>query len=506
MFGKTIFALFVIAAASAAVISCGCGESGIGDSGISADGNAATAYQDGTNAKSNVIKISGKAQNAGIGIDGVKVSAGTLKTTTGNNGYFALNVPVSSNSKRVAVFFEKDGYSSNVKVIYSVKAGKAYSIKVNMKSADVYKKINPAVSNTVSLNDNGNNLIAQVKIPAYSLIDPSGQPVTGSVNIGLTYGDPTKQDGKNIFPGDYMSVESAGSDIETPIESIVFADITIKDENGKRIYWIDHANPCSITLRLPESLQKAFNTGDSIAWWSLNENTGVWLREDAAPLTSSADDARVIDVGGIKYAQADVMHFSSWNCDQTYTRAYFKVRVLDEKGKPVQDCIVRADGVSYEAVTTAVTDTEGYAEIFVKGSDSAVTETAKLFAEIAHAKFYYDITHFSEGEVEENELNTPPMQKTAVLSNIIRVPEMGQINVTVLDMDLKPVSGVDVYSTADQVVTTDEKGKASFNGPENIAVQIFIPRSDISVNETTVTNAGVPENVTLLYVPPYDEE
>jgi len=310
-----------------------------------------------------------------------------------------------------------------------------------------------------------------------------------NATVSLTYGDPSSSRGRAIFPGDYSATNAIDSNADILLESIGFMDITVTDENGTDLSHL--TEPAEVTLRLPAIYQIGgvkdgdINIGDTIEWWSYNEEQGIWLREDADPSTEAMDNALITDVGGVLFANAKVTHFSWWNVDQPIEEhACITVKVIDDDEKPVANISVTAEGVSVSSSTTVLTNAEGFASVTIKRTaDLGAPETFRLYADIGTASFFYDVTSVLEGEVDTDILNSPsqfgstyPVNsgECVLLGNSVQLLYLGTINGVLRNSDGAVAENITLYNSLGDSTVTDSEGRFSFSVPFS-EISVFIP-------------------------------
>ena len=422
------------------------------------------------------------------GIADVKVSAGGKSTTTDTAGNYKLSaVPVPS-SKRLVVTFEKDGYATYQRSVM-VEANKTYAVAANMIQYHLSESVDPKTAQNLSVSDPANPggaSLAMLDLPADAV------SATGNVTVNVAVGDPTTSQGRAIFPGDYMASPNATSEPDTELESVAFSEITIKD-GSKEIKTL--ATPADLSIKLPAEFQAGgskagtYVAGDptkgTIEWWSYNETNGSWVREDADPSTPDIDNATVVDVGGVLYAQAKVTHFSWWNADHPISEhACYCVHVVDADGKPVPGVMVIAEGVTYNGRSTpAMTDANGDACVNVKRSTATSTERVKLYVEQGGARFRY-IVDATEGDTATNELIVPTTQGSTLdgsgmctqLKNNISLVYDGTITGTVTrEGSGTPLQGFTVYTNFGASAVTNAAGVYTVKVPVGNNVSVFAP-------------------------------
>ncbi|MCF6217624.1 MAG: hypothetical protein L3J62_04165 [Gammaproteobacteria bacterium] len=436
--------------------------------------------------------ISGSVIGSG-GIAGVEVSAGGQSATTDLNGFYELNnVPVPGGGLLV-VTYEKEGYATFQRTL-PVEANKTYSLTANLLQYHYSEQMNADNEQSFDVTDPNNptgDPLAQLSFPAGSL-------GSGNVTVNVAVGDPTTDEGRPTFPGDYMAAVASGAVADTPLESIVFTEITIYDADGNEITEVNA--PVTITLRLPASLQTVYSAGDTIEWWSYDEVDAVWIREDADPATpETIDNASVIDQGGVLYARAKVTHFTWWNVDRPLNEhACLCATVVDGDGQPLAGVQLIAEGVTYNGRSRPVnTDSDGQGCVTVKRSEGGVTDRIRLFVEQGMVSFPYDVTSANEGDVANNDIFTPTTEGSTIanvgqcvdLTNNIVLSYDGRITGQVtFESSNTPVAGYVINSSFGASATTDSNGNYELEVPVGQPVTLF------AVGQMATTVTVVDEN------------
>ena len=211
---------------------------------------------DGDDTPQVVAAINGSVIGSG-GIADVEVSAGGQSATTDLNGFYELTeVPVPGDGLLVLTY-EKEGYATFQRTV-PVAANKTYSVTASLLAYHYSEQMDATVVQDLTVADPANPGGA----PLAELSFPAGTLGSGDVTVNVAVGDPTTDEGRPTFPGDYMAASTQGGDADTPLESVVFTEITIHDANGNEITEV--TEPVTITLRLPDALQTAYSAGDTI--------------------------------------------------------------------------------------------------------------------------------------------------------------------------------------------------------------------------------------------------
>jgi hypothetical protein len=190
----------------------------------------------------------------------------------------------------------------------------------------------------------------KVSLPAGSLRDAEGNPVTGPADMHIAPIDPTT-DAIHAAPGPLVGI-SAGDGEQVPLESFFMAEINIQQE-GRPLQLAEGAK-ATLEFPIPAAIHDRAPVGTSIPAWWFDTQSGTWREEGAGVVTESPTEP------GKRVWTVQVGHFTSWNADKPYDRSTcIKVRVIDTQGMPVQRAQLQLQGVNIAAYNWAQTETDG---------------------------------------------------------------------------------------------------------------------------------------------------
>nr|MDJ0806203.1 hypothetical protein [Gammaproteobacteria bacterium] len=457
------------------------------------------------------VTITGSVTGSG-GISGVHVKTEMIDGdeytgTSDDNGFYLIeDVPVPSDGQLVLTY-EKVGYATYQRSI-PVAGGETYSVAASLMPFHfIEENIDVTVEQNLDILDPADpagDPLAEMVFPPNSMGD------SGEVMVSVGVGDPTTEEGAAVFPGDYMAATTEDGEPDTPLESIVFTEVTITDDQGKEI--TNLAEPATLSVRLPDELQLKYSAGDSIPWWSYDETNASWIREDADPSTPDViDDALIIDLNGdgVLYAQGKVTHMSWWNVDEPIDQhSCVCTTVLGDDGNPLANQMLTAEGVTYNGVSQpASTDSQGFACVTVKRSTDTVTERIKLYVDFGGLRFHYDVIDPTEGDVVNNEIFTPTIEGSTVyntgecvtLANNITAAFDGEINGTVINEGTGlPAPDFTIYSSFGESATTNANGEYVMSAPVGVPVSLYA----IGLVSQTVTVLDAATPLTVNFVIP----
>lgn len=177
---------------------------------------------------------------------------------------------------------------------------------------------------------------AALVLPAGALVDGAGNPVEGAVEVSITPLDVSGPE-RAAFPGEFLGV---GPDGVTRMIVSLGATEYLLTQGGEELQLGPGA---TATLRLPIYTTGA---GATVPLWSLDEATGLWIREGEGTVVDGA-------------LEAEVAHLSTWNADfeQDATIVFMDCFFLDPT-----DCSVSAatqdDGPAWSGTGTLSADGE----------------------------------------------------------------------------------------------------------------------------------------------------
>lgn len=292
-------------------------------------------------------QVHGKVTAAGgAPLSGVTVTAGSATATTDTNGVYTLKAATG----QAIVRFTKSGYADGLERLV-VGATASTQLDATLLVTATPTPIDAALGGEVATARG-----AKVVVPPNALVDKTGAPVTGTVQVSLTPIDPSDADELRAAPGDFQASQAGQP---TMLESFGMVDITIRRGDEK----LQVAPGQRLELRIPAPASTA-NPAATMPLWSFDETTGVWVDEGTATYDATT-----------RTYVAQAPHMSVWNCDQPIL-ATCACGTVREKGAGVlAGARVVGSGTSYLGQSEATTDDAGRFCIAIK-KDSDVNVAA----------------------------------------------------------------------------------------------------------------------------------
>ncbi len=405
--------------------------------------------------------VSSTSSTTGVG--GVKVSAGGVDAFTDYDGNFTLPQVAIFEDLRVLVSFDKPGFGTYQRFV-EMAVDQISVCNAIMKAADV-SLYSQDTSAEIAVTTNPK---LDFTIPAGGLRKADGTPVTGKVDLEVVTGDPTSTSERGIFPGDYM----AGADGGTPLSSVSFMDISIRDSTGAEIHNL--AAPMEVKMELPASLQTVYTDGQTIPWWSFDETIGNWKQEGTATVFVGANTKL--------WVKAMVQHFTWWNADHPISEhACMCVDLTDAAsgGNPIEGVPVEAEGATYQGVSYPVsTDAQGRACVTVWNSLQSPNKVKlrarmgsyTLYLEETGAPKVYDTPAVAASCIRKE--NCP--QGCTVVPEKLVLKKGGTITGKLTGRTDQPLAGVTVSSSHGTIATTDTSGNYTLQVLLDQPVEVYV--------------------------------
>jgi hypothetical protein len=279
---------------------------------------------------------------SGYPLSGVKVTTGTVTTTTDANGVYSFE-KVNGVDGRAVLNFSLDGY---IDVVRSIPMAETARLNVTMRSANVWNDVPATSPKGLLVSDRDvweGKVNMTVELPG-NYVDAQGKAYTsGNVTAKAAYLNPDNVETfSESMPGDLSAVNS--KDEEVQLVSYGMVAVQLEGANGEKLQL---AEGSEATLKFPVPQKYAANPPASIPLWSFNEQTGLWEEEGTATLQNGEY------IGKVK-------HFSWHNLDWPEYRATLNVKVVDKNGKALPWIKVDIDGQR-----TAYTNSAGVATCVV---------------------------------------------------------------------------------------------------------------------------------------------
>ncbi len=369
-------------------------------------------------------ELIGQVINAdGEPIADATISLSGITLATNEDGIFRIEtIALGTNGSLVTI--EKDGFHTNFKRV--IPTEEETFIKLGL---------TPKVAPTGSFQASEGGVISRqgkekIIFEANSIVDASGKEYTGAVSVFSDFFNKDKPYLEEIMPGDLSGLNQQGTAVQLETYSMVLVELF--GEDGEEL---NLKEGTTAKIEFPVSLQTP-NPPSEIALWSLNENTGLWIEEGTASYDGTA-------------YQAEVSHFSYWNCDDPFPVLTLRGQFFDLNGIPMA---YRKVNISFPKRGTM---------------GSGYTNGNGVFSGLVPANEVLELSIYNTCEVLIYEERVGPFSENTKLQTVFADVLENTTNVTgrIVDCNGQPVS-------EGFVTISDELGRSNF----------FVAESDGSFN------------------------
>lgn len=226
-------------------------------------------------------------------VSGATVTSGANTTTTDRYGVFRFNnISLSKTNGYVKV--TKQGYFPGMRTFITT-AGRTHNVRIRLLPKTSAGNFSGTTGGTITISGGG-----KLVLPASAVTDASGNAYTGTVNVAMTWIDPTSPNLPDIIPGDLRGLTTNNE--ERGLETYGMLGVEMTSMSGQTLK-IASGKTAELSFPIPASMAGAAPA--TIDLWNFDEATGRWKQEGQA--TKSGN-----------YYIAQVSHFSFWNCDAPF--------------------------------------------------------------------------------------------------------------------------------------------------------------------------------------------
>ncbi len=156
----------------------------------------------------------------------------------------------------------------------------------------------------------------RVAIPENGVVDESGNPYNGNVDMYVRWLDPLASNVEALSPGGLAAVVDGEMQV---LQSYGMVGVEMRADNGLEL---NLADGTSAEINFPLPAEISGEAPDEIDLWHFDEEAGIWTLEGKA----------IKD--GNQYI-ASVEHFSWWNCDVAINNGILCMTITNDRGQPV---------------------------------------------------------------------------------------------------------------------------------------------------------------------------
>jgi hypothetical protein len=174
---------------------------------------------------------------------------------------------------------------------------------------------------------------AGIEIPANAIAKSDGSPYQGQVKMYGVWLDPTYEWTFQLMPGDLRAIDAAGD--PKILKTYGMIGVELETPDGEKLNLLA-GKTAKITFPLPPSIK--ISAPSTIQLWHFNTDNGYWVESGTAPLVNGS-------------YEAEVSHFSFWNCDIPEDFIFVTMKFVDTNGNVGQNLTVQLTSQNYNTGT-----------------------------------------------------------------------------------------------------------------------------------------------------------
>ncbi len=303
---------------------------------------------------------------AGDPVKDAVVLIGNLSGQTDDNGlYFFNNADITD---RAHVKIEKPGYFNGSRTLYASEGMIQYATVtlLNLDEVGTFPVASGGLMNVDSK--------SSLRFPQDAVVKSDGTPYSGMVHVkaytihaddpDLSTKMPGILEGRNLS-GEWGMLSSYGM-MAVELQSPSGEELKVKD--GKKV---------QMEIEVPTAMRS--DAPGTIPLWYFDEVEGEWQQEGSAVFNGTA-------------YEAEVGHFSIWNCDDWNESVNWRGQFVDEGGEPLANMTICMTIVNTQATRCDNTDDAGIVTGFLPSSEMV---EVKMVGECGNAFFTQQIGPFT---------------------------------------------------------------------------------------------------------------
>jgi len=394
------------------------------------------------------------------------VSLGNKTTMTDSRGVFRIeNARVTENLAQVKV--EKEGFFTGSRTFRPGNEKNPY-IRIILLKKEIAGSFDSQAGGKIQKGGQ-----VAIDFPPGAIVDAGGQPFAGSVQVAVSYLDPSAPDFDQRMPGNLLAF-SEGSG-EARLASFGMVAVELTGAQGQKLQ-LANGKPATLTLSVPASL--AAKAPATIPLWYFDESLGIWVEEGEASLENG------------RYA-GQVGHFSFWNCDVPYPLIHMNGSIfLDSLGNPFPGANIRITVVATSVAGFGISDADGNFEGDIPSGEDLLLEVIDQCGQVIYTEnigpFTADVV-LNPIIIPSASLTYAPVQVTGVLVGCDSLPVTnGYVEITAgqstVILQVDPATGL----FEGTVQACDSTGFTLVGVDENTLLQ----SEELTFPQDTVVNAG----------------
>lgn len=277
------------------------------------------------------------------------VNVNGQQVVTSENGVFLLE-KIEAPQSGIYLNADANGYFEGGTSVYA-HVNQVYTVEITLVPVDNFRTFDSGDGlNYVS--DDG----ARVSIPANGIVDEQGNEYNGPVDFYTYWINPTDDNLADLSPGSLVG------ELDNELVALQSFGMIAVEMTGTAGQELNLADGVMADLSFPVPSEMISSASDEINLWHFDEVTGRWDSEGMASIINGNYEAQV-------------SHFSWWNCDIPFNSAFFCFYVEDTFGDPVGNVNLEVFAQNFGYASANIDESGTYCDLVPVGQAMDVSLT-----------------------------------------------------------------------------------------------------------------------------------
>ena len=247
-------------------------------------------------ANDNMVTVNGEATGGGVPVAVLVIHEGTQYY--GNSGQFTFEA--TPQAGRISFQVRATDYMPRQVSVEVMPGVTEVFVDVALTPKPTPNVVDPSAGADLDIGSgSGLPTAVSVAIPPNSFQDENGDPVSGNVNVYLTFADPREADGLDSAPGEFTFEDDEGE--TRMLQTFGVVTLVAEDSDGNVVYLSGKA-----TLAF-DADALGMELGESVSLWTLDGTSGDWKKSGELTYSTRRRRRRDVTDGNGTYVEGETV-------------------------------------------------------------------------------------------------------------------------------------------------------------------------------------------------------
>ena len=213
----------------------------------------------------NIVSVSGRVNTGDAAVTNAYVLYGDVTYDITDSQFFFEATPMGGH---VIFQIKSSSFMSQLVTLDTIEGVTQMYVEVTLAAKPTPSVVDVAIGAELEVETPGLPSAVSVIIPQDSFEDKNGDPVSGNVNVFLSFSDPRKSDGLDAAPGQFTFQNSDGE--TQPLKTFGVLTMEAEDADGNEVFLVG-----KMTLEV-DADALGIELGESVSLWNIDPVSGQW--------------------------------------------------------------------------------------------------------------------------------------------------------------------------------------------------------------------------------------